>query len=66
MPEEREAIHDPNEKCEESWMQYLAEFKEKTLPVFAVYGITMGEALLVWELSRVRDELQALREDTAI
>jgi len=63
MPQERPEIHAPTEACEESWRQYIAEFKRGAFLMFSEEGITLAEAMMIWELSRIRDELEALRNE---
>lgn len=43
------------EKTERSWRVYLRHFEAEVLPVFIERGYTKGEALIIWELNRMKN-----------
>lgn len=49
-----------DEKTERSWRVYLRHFKEEVYPVFQEHGFTLGEALMNWEINRMKNALNRL------
>ena len=47
----------------EEWRTYLAGFDAEVYPLFAPFGITRGEALITWQINRVRNALYDLAAD---
>jgi hypothetical protein len=39
------------------WAEYCAQFRAEVYPIFAAAGLTFGEALLVFKMNEVRNEL---------
>jgi len=51
------------EAVEESWLEFLNRFDNEIYPsLFAPRGLTKPEALILWELSNLRNELSDLRQ----
>lgn len=46
-----------DEEQERNWRQWLSEFKEKVYPVFQGYGLTLPEAMMLWKLQSIYNEL---------
>lgn len=50
------------ESVEISWLEFMARFKKEIYPnIFEPQGLTFGEALLVWEVSNLRNEVIAFQ-----
>jgi len=45
------------------WCEYLRGFHAEVYPLFAPHGISMGEALVIWQVSRVRNAIVELGTD---
>jgi hypothetical protein len=53
-----------DEEIEISWLTFLRRFETQIYPsLFKSSGISMSDAMLLWELSNLRNEITSLRED---
>ena len=59
MSEEREGLG-TSEREEQDWIEYLADFKAEIFPIFASHGMTMAEALTIWKMTALRNEIVEL------
>jgi hypothetical protein len=62
MIEDREDSFSLTEKQEEAWRQYMHDFKRDIFPMYSEFGICMGEALIIWKLNEVRNEVLSLHD----
>lgn len=53
----RERIDLIDEDTLEGWRDFLTDFEEKVLPVFASHGYLRDTALLAWQLNLVKNEV---------
>ena len=51
-----------DEAVEESFIEALNRFDVHIWPLFEARGYTKGEALIVWHLNRLENEVDNLRE----
>ena len=57
-----------DEEAERQWRDYLPDFKRDVWePLFKPYGVTLGEALIVWKLNTMNNNVidveNAIRRD---
>lgn len=62
MKQEEEII-ELTEANQYDWRQFLDEFEEQVWPLFCKHGFTKGEALLIFELNKMNNELTKLNEN---
>lgn len=44
------------------WHAYIDDFVRDAFPLFAEHGIPKGEALIVWEMNRIQNELRHIKD----
>lgn len=62
MAKETKYISDP-EICSKTAGEFLQEFKEHVYPVYASFGITLAEALIIWKLNTIYNSLNNSEDD---
>jgi hypothetical protein len=51
---------DFSEDIERSWRVYMTNFQNEVYPMFKQYGLNIGDALIVWELNRMKNAINRL------
>lgn len=52
-----------DEGTQENWRRYLIEFEEKIVPIMLSHGYSRDTALICWNLNRLYNAVEGLRED---
>lgn len=50
------------EKEEVKWASYLREFHDDVYPMFKPFGISMGDAMMIFKLNELRNDIVDLSE----
>lgn len=54
---------DFTEEIERSWRVYMKAFVNDVYPVFKDSGITLAEALIIWELNHLKNAISKLEKE---
>jgi hypothetical protein len=68
MPEEHlidgsdDDFIDFTEAIERSWRLYIRHFRDEVYPMFGEQRISLGDALIIWELNRMKNAITSLAD----